>query len=97
MSKFNCKITTQVGEFTRKATKPYSHAVVRTSPRAMGAFERAQAGHKSGSNVNQRWAKDRGFAVTWHGSEAAARKAAAAPYIWDLSTQVVGIFAVEVL
>ena len=47
------------------------------------------------NGVDARWVKDRGFAVTWHGSEGAARKAAAAPYGWDRSTGVVGVFPVQ--
>jgi hypothetical protein len=47
------------------------------------------------TGVNGRWHKDRGYATTWHGSEAAAIKAAASPYEWDGSTEVVGIFPVQ--
>lgn len=95
MAKTTLKVTTPVGEFTRATATAYTHAVVRKSPRAMGVFERAQAGgdvYKGG--VQGRWIKDRGFAVTWHGSERAAKNAAAADYTWDGQTEVVGVFAI---
>jgi len=101
-TKFNLKIETPVGTFTRKATRQYTHAVVHQSPRAMTEFlamtspdatEDQKRWAKSG--VTGRWVKDRGYAVTWHSTEAAARKAAAAPYGWDGSVAKIGIFAVE--
>lgn len=95
MAKFNLKITTPHGEFTRKATRAYTHAVVRLSPRAQEAFDnRGSATRWTKSGVTGRWIKDRGYAVTWHSSEANAHKAAAAPYMWDGSVEVVGVFPV---
>jgi hypothetical protein len=94
-TKFNLKVSTPVGEFTRKATKPYSHVVVRVSPRAKEFVETYAARGRKPSGVDARWVKDRGYATTWHNTEAAARKAAAAPYVWDGSVEVVGVFAVE--
>ena len=35
------------------------------------------------------------YAVTWHGSEAAAQDAAAKPYKWCNQGQVIGVFAVS--
>lgn len=87
------KINTPHGEFTRQTNTPYTHAVVRNCPRAMEAFERKQIQGKV-FGVSQRWAKDRGFAVTWHGSEQTARNAATSKYEWDHSATVVGIFPV---
>jgi hypothetical protein len=92
---FNLKISTPHGEFTRKATRAYTHAVVRSCPRALEAFQNHTAkGCKTYGGVQGRWAKDRGFAVTWHGSEQAARNAAAGNYDWDHSAVVLGIFPV---
>ena len=82
-TKFKLKITTPHGEFTRVATRPYMFAVVRTSPRAMEAYEGRGTRIRSACGVTQRWIKDRGFAVTWHSTEQAARGAAARPYMWD--------------
>ena len=92
--KFKLKIATPHGEFTRTATRPYMFAVVRNSPRAQATYnERGTARRPSG--VHARWIKDRGFAVTWHSTEQAARKAATSPYMWDGSLDVVGVFPVE--
>jgi hypothetical protein len=94
MAKMVLKVQTPVGEFNRSTKTAYTHAVVRESERAMGEFKDAQnGGHVFG--VGQRWAKDRGYAVTWHGSEKAAKKAAEVPYMWDRSAKVVGVFPVE--
>lgn len=91
------------GEFTRTTASNYTHAVVRTSERAMNnyrpiadgtATEREILWAKSG--VTARWVKDRGYAVTWHGSKRAAEAAASKPYFWDNKTTLVGIFPVEV-
>jgi len=96
MSKLNLKVITPVGEFTRSTNTKYSHAVVRNSPRAMAAFQLHQAaGSRRLTGVSARWIKDRGFAVTWHGSEAAALKAAAGKYLWDNSQDVVGVYEVQ--
>jgi hypothetical protein len=93
-TKFKLKITTPHGEFTRTATKAYTHAVVRTSERAHHAYEDIKGGKKT-SGVQARWHKDRGFAVTWHGSEGAARAAASKPYMWDRATGPAEVYAVE--
>jgi hypothetical protein len=89
---FNLKVSTPHGEFTRKATKAYTHVVVRKSERAMKSFNEPVW---DSSGVQQRWQKDRGFAVTWHGSEGAARAAASKPYVWDSKTGPAEVFAVE--
>lgn len=100
-TKFNLKIVTPHGEFTRKSTTAYTHAVVRTSQRAadcLAAYERNKHDaakvryYKDG--VQARWVKDRGFAVTWHGSEAAARNAASKPYLWDKETGLATVYEV---
>ncbi len=89
-------ITTPVGAFTRMTNSPYTHAVVRTSPRAAEVFAEFEAGRvKDRSGVDGRWVKDRGYAVTWHMSEAAAKRAAEKGYTWDLHTTVVGVYAVD--
>ena len=89
-TKRSLKITTPHGEFNRKTNTAYTHAVVRESIRAQQALTQTYT-----SGVHGRWIKDRGFAVTWHGSEQAARNAAAKPYLWDATTAVLGIFPVE--
>lgn len=93
MTKQTFKINTPQGEFTRtSSTLLYTHAVVRLSSRTREAFENP----RYTVGVHGRWIKDRGFAVTWHGSEQAARKAAATPYGYDHSATVLGIYPVEV-
>jgi hypothetical protein len=92
---FNLKISTPHGDFTRKATKPYTHAVVRTSERAMESHIAISAGRANfTTGVQGRWHKDRGFAVTWHGSEQAARVAASKPYGWDRETGPAEVYEV---
>lgn len=93
-------IKTPHGEFTRTTGTAYTHAVVRSCPRAMEAFEASQNDPENTrrwkGGVTGRWAKDRGFAVTWHKSEASARSAASKPYGWSRTSTVLGVFAVEV-
>jgi len=90
------KVITPVGEFTRKTSTDYTHAVVRKSERARGVYEKfLTTGEKSGSGVDARWIKDRGFAVTYHSSERAARNAANQKYGWDSKAEVIGIYEVE--
>jgi methylmalonyl-CoA mutase cobalamin-binding subunit len=91
------KVITPVGEFTRKTSTDYTHAVVRKSERARGVYEKfLTTGEKSGSGVDARWIKDRGFAVTYHTSERAARNAANQKYGWDSKAEVIGIYEVAV-
>ena len=95
------KISTPHGEFTRSTASVYTHAVVRSCPRSAEEFEYFKAltdpreirGAKQG--VSGRWIKDRGYAVTWHKSEAAAQNAASGNYMWDHSAVVLGIFPVS--
>lgn len=102
MAKLNkLSIQTPVGEFTRASTTKYMYAVVRTSERAMASYRPIADGTASEdqlrwskSGVTGRWVKDRGFAVTWHGSKRAAEAAASKPYVWDNKTTLVGIFNV---
>jgi len=100
-TKFKLSISTPHGEFTRVSTTPYTHAVVRTCPRAAKSYELSKTAVPGSyearnlkSGVDARWVKDRGFAVTWHGSEAAARNAASKPYVWDSATGPAEIFPV---
>lgn len=96
MAKNTLKVETSAGEFTRKTDTPYTHVVVRVSPRAAASLAAFGAGNYRGklSGVDARWVKDRGYAVTWHNSEAAARAAAEKPYVWDRETSLVGVFEV---
>jgi hypothetical protein len=84
--------TTPVGSFNRATASAYSHVNVWASPRAAEAVADAYA-HKNG--VGGRWIKDRGYGVTWHFTEASARKAAAGKYGWDQSAKLVGTFPVD--
>lgn len=85
-------VETPHGVFTRTTTTPYTHVVVRSCERSQKVYD--ERGPKLYSNgVTGRWIKDRGYAVTWHKSERAARDAAAKPYVWAAST-VLGIYAV---
>ena len=102
MAKLNLKITTAHGTFTRSTATAYTHAVVRSSRRANDCYLPIANGTATPdqlswakSGVTARWIKDRGYAVTWHGSEQAARNAAAKPYFWDATTVVLGTFPVE--
>jgi hypothetical protein len=51
-------------------------------------------GEKSGSGVDARWIKDRGFAVTYHTSMRSAANAAKQKYNWDWKAEVIGIYEV---
>lgn len=95
-TKQTLKVVTAVGEFTRTTNTAYQFAVVRNSPRAKDYFDRVESGAAKAdkTGVTGRWLKDRGFAVTWHGSEAAARSAAAKPYDWDSKAELIGVFTV---
>ena len=97
MAKATLTVTTEAGEFTRKTDTPYTHAVVRKSPRAAAVLASFNAGTYRGrlNGVDARWVKDRGYAVTWHMSEAAARAAAAKSYDWDKQTALVGVYPVS--
>lgn len=99
MSKKVLKVTTPVGEFSRATDSNYTHAVVWNAPPAMDLFVRVQNGDaeaicRSRNGVYARWIKDRGFGVTWHGSAAAANKAASKRYGWSLKSTLVGVFEV---
>lgn len=91
-------IITPVGSFTRASdSMPYTHAVVWKSPRAMGDFERSRqpdAPRWLRTGVSGRWIKDLGYGITWHLSEASARKATS-KYRWDSQATLVGVFAAE--
>lgn len=80
------RAVTPVGTFTRSTEADYTHVVVRTSEVVTKAVAEGR---------DRRWAKDLGFAVTWHSSKAAAEKAAAGAYRYDRNAKLVGVFAVE--
>ena len=86
-------INTPVGTFTRKTNTNYTHIVVRNSPCAMRVFEESKT-QKSISGREQRFAKDNGYAVTYHTSHQAAINAAESRYRWDNETTVIGIYEV---
>jgi hypothetical protein len=95
------KAVTPQGEFTRGTATPYSHAVVRHSPRAQGLYQKVQAGDADGINsaksgAQARWVKDRGFVVSWHTTEKSALSAAASTYGYDPDTTVLGIYPVTI-
>jgi hypothetical protein len=83
------KAVTPVGEFSRSTKSSYTHVVVRECGRAKEALA-----NKSTRGVGGRWAKDNGYAVTWHNSKLAAERAADAKYCYDWSAKVVGIYEV---
>ena len=90
MAKRTLTATTPVGAFNRATASAYTHVNVWDSPRATAAFE---AGRRGG--VAGRWTKDCGWAVTWHGSEAAARRAGAGKYGYDHHATLLGTFPVN--
>lgn len=100
MSKKILKAETTVGEFTRTTNSEYTHIVVWNSPRVARFVSLVNSGderavRKSKGGNAARWLKDRGFGVTWHGSAAAAQKAAAGRFSWDGSdATLVGVFEV---
>jgi len=87
-------VSTPVGPFNRKTDSRYTFVNVWASPRAAAV---AASPNPYRGGVDGRWVKDRGFAVTWHGSEANARKAAAGGYQWDNAATLVGTFPVDAL
>jgi hypothetical protein len=91
------KVTTPVGEFTRKTSTDCTHAVVRRSENARAAYERfLSTGKRSPLSTDNRWIKDRGFVVSYHSSERAARAAAQQTYQWDKNAEVIGIYEVTI-
>jgi hypothetical protein len=89
------KVTTPVGEFTRSTKSDYTHVVVRKSDRAQSVYDKfVTTGEKSGSGVDARWVKDRGFVVTYHTSLRSAANAAKQKYFYDSKSQVIGIYEV---
>lgn len=91
MTKQRLAVNTPAGTFTRTTATKYTHAVVWNSPRAAIAKEKGNGLH---GGVRQRWIKDNGFGVTWHGSETAANAAARKGYLWDSAATLVGVFSV---
>lgn len=83
-------VETTVGTFTRNTNSDYKAVVVWNCPRAKSYFEKF-AGQKNNTGVGARWVKDNGFAVTWHGSKAAALKATK-QYQYDANSTLVGVF-----
>ena len=88
-------VTTPVGEFNRRTDSLYTFVNVWASPRAAAAY--AEASPRA-CGVHARWIKDRGYGVTWHVTEASARKAAgfSRGFKWDHDATLVGSFAVDV-
>lgn len=87
-------IHTPKGAFTRTTAAPYAYAVVWESPRAFKIYEAAKNGDRRGVwGVARSWVKDRGHAVTWHRTLAAAQKATRA-YKWDGEATCLGVFVV---
>jgi len=94
MSKKTLKAVTPFGEFNRTTGSNYTHVVVWHSPRAYKVFQSGVSSYANGGGIDARWIKDQGYGVTWHGSAAAAAKAAKGRYGYDLSSKVAGIFEV---
>jgi hypothetical protein len=84
VKKFTLKINTPYGEFTRTTGTAYTHVVVshpvsRCGKPIVSAAElhaNLVADGNRTSGVMARVMKDRGYLVSWHASEANARKAA---------------------
>lgn len=110
MAKRIVTVNTPVGTFTRTTATPYTHAVVRAITATYGKcdengkltgdvattpaeFAAECAGHWG---VYGRYAKDHGYVVSYHATEAAARKAAAdaTKDRWYVISKVVGVFPV---
>lgn len=91
------KVSTPVGEFSRTTKTSYTHVVVREGVAAMDYYNKVQAGTAKNvwtSGVHGHWLKNRGYVVSWHGSEAAARNSASQPNGYDNNAKLVGIFPV---
>ena len=87
---------TPVGQFSRTTNTSYQYVVVRNSKRAKESLEFFQQTNKLSSlATEQRWIKDNGFAVTWHGSKQSADKSALGSYSWDKSATLVGVYEVQ--
>jgi len=98
MKKTTLKVETLVGTFTRKTASPYKFAVVRSSERSDKVYRDSLV---PGSDVyrggvNGHWIKDKGFVVSYHGSEEAAIKAANGRSAYVSNDTVIGIFPVSV-
>lgn len=95
MAKRIASAQTTVGEFTRETEVQYTHVVVRRSTRAAAVLAQFERGEYKGkrSGIDARWIKDRGFVVSWHNSEAAAKAASTKAYPYDARAELVGIFA----
>lgn len=104
-TKINCTVETPYGTFTRKATKAYTHAAV-CEPVARFDFPKGKtpdelrayivANSLGSGGVFGRFAKDHGYVVSYHSSEASARKAADkgnSPY---LTTRGLGVYPVQI-
>lgn len=95
MKKQTLTATTSVGIFTRDTLSAYTHVVVWNSPRALNTVTAYKAEGRKFSGVDARWNKDHGYGVTWHCSEASARKATKF-YSWDRkAATLVGVFPVD--
>jgi hypothetical protein len=110
MSKPTLTVTTPFGVFSRNTDTPYTHAVVSLAvSRTIGFDDNDQpivANWETAEQFRQwlgcakvgvfgRFAKDNGYVLSYHSSEAAARKAADkgnSPYV---TTRTLGVFPVD--
>lgn len=104
MAKSTLTVSTPFGTFSRQTNTPYTHAVVSEpvarfdfpegkTPDELRAHIVATAG-KGG--VFGRFAKDQGYVISYHCSEASARKAADKGNTPYLTTRSLGVFPVNV-
>ena len=89
MAKQKLTVATPVGEFSRTTDSAYKFATVWNSPRAQTALT-PRADGRARSGVDGRWAKDRGYGVTWHFTRPSPKK-----YGWDAAATLVGVFEVK--
>jgi len=87
-------VSTPVGEFSRKTNSPYTHVVVRKSARAESKWKESWTSGFKYSGVDARWAKDRGYVVSYHFSHASAVAAAKKDYRYDRMATVIGIYEI---
>lgn len=99
-AKYLCTVTTPVGAFTRTSTKPYAFAVV-SEPVSRSGFPvgtpdelRAHILTLGKGGVFGRFAKDRGYIVSYHSSEASARGAAEKGNTPYMTVRALGVFPV---
>jgi hypothetical protein len=95
MAKTILKTETSVGEFTRTTDNVYTHVCVRVPVEGVEAFRAMVASRIFKGGVIGRYVKDNGYVVSWHKTEAAARKEAAkGRKHFYITTDVLGVFPV---